>query len=361
MKKSYWFAILISIVLIAWMMSGVFTLNTSTDNKTSADKAELFKVEVEEYIAHPKQLFLTVQGQSVPNRDIMIRTQTSSPIAELLIKEGDKVAQGEIIAKLDMQDRLLELEQQQALLEANQNTLSRLEQLQQRNFQSQNELDRALTELKTAQANVARIQRDIEHTQIRAPFSGQIQAMMVEQGDFVQINTPIANLVENHPLLVEAQVAQQHIALIKEASTCQLIFANGMAREGKVTFIAPKAEQATRTFKVEIHVDNPDLMLRAGMSVEVRLPTLQVQAHYVSPALFSLDDTGNIGIKAVNEKGQVEFHSVEIAQSDSEGAWVTGLAKSVRIIITGQGFVKAGNEVEPVLKPHNVKSGKEDV
>ncbi len=361
MKKSYILSIGISILLIIWMLSGILIPNTATDEKNGSDTVDLFKVEVEEYVAQPKQLFLTVQGQSVPNRDVLLRAQTSSDIAELLIKEGDKVEKGEVIARLNMQDRQLELEQQQALLEANQNTLDRLKELQQRNFQSQNELERAYTDLKTSQTNVARIERDIQHTTIRAPFAGQIQSLMAEQGDFVQVNTPIANIVENNPLLVEAQVAQQHIGLITEGSISKLIFANGMSREGKIVFIAPKAEQATRTYKAEIQVDNEDLILRAGMSVEAKLPTLEVKAHYVSPALFSLDDSGNIGIKTVNSQGLVEFHSIDIAQTDSNGAWVRGLPDRVRIIVTGQGFVKEGNQVEAVLKPHNVVPGREDI
>mgnify|MGYP006897500177 CR=1 FL=1 len=66
-------------------------------------------------------------------------------------------------------------------------------------------------------------------------------------------------------------------------------------------------------------------------------------------------------IKTVNSKDQVEFYAIDIAQSDSYGAWVTGLPERVKIIINGHGFVKQGNTVEPVLKPHNLMSSKEDV
>ena len=76
----------------------------------------------------------------------------------------------------------------------------------------------------------------------------------------------------------------------------------------------------------------------------------EVKAHYVSPATFTLDADGRIGVKSVGSDNKVEFHQVSLLQSDNEGAWVTGLPDTVRLITTGQGFVDAGNVVTPVEK-----------
>src|SRR5690606_32345323 len=106
---------------------------------------------------------------------------------------------------------------------------------------------------------------------------------------------------------------------------------------------------STRTFRVELAVPNPDNKLPAGMTAEIRLPAGESEAHFLSPALLSLDEQGNIGVKTVDEHDVVRFHEVEIIRSASDGVWVTGLPDEVTVITVGQGFVAVGEKVEPVL------------
>jgi multidrug efflux system membrane fusion protein len=128
----------------------------------------------------------------------------------------------------------------------------------------------------------------------------------------------------------------------------QVNFANGLSRQGRIRYISPRANSSTRTFDVEIEIDNANGSLRSGISAQAQIPTKKVKAYYLSPALFSLSDSGEIGVKTVNEQDIVEFYPIELVQSDSNGTWVTGLPDSAKVIITGQGFVKAGNKVKPI-------------
>src|SRR5690606_33912163 len=97
---------------------------------------------------------------------------------------------------------------------------------------------------------------------------------------------------DNDPLLVTAQISQSDVDDIAIGSTAKVDFPNGTKSEGKVRFIASQAASATRTFRVEIEVPNPELTLRSGTSAEARIPTGTVTAHFVSPALLTLDDSG---------------------------------------------------------------------
>ena len=78
---------------------------------------------------------------------------------------------------------------------------------------------------------------------------------------------------------------------------------------------------------------------RGGMTAELMIPAETVFAHRISPSLLTLDDEGNLGVKIVNELGQVEFHLADIAMSSSEGVWIAGLPHNAMIITVGQGFV----------------------
>jgi multidrug efflux system membrane fusion protein len=68
----------------------------------------------------------------------------------------------------------------------------------------------------------------------------------------------------------------------------------------------------------------------------------------VSPSLLTLDDAGNVGLKIINDEGQVEFVVADIAMSSSNGVWLAGLPDTATIITVGQGFVSSGSLVDAV-------------
>ena len=73
-------------------------------------------------------------------------------------------------------------------------------------------------------------------------------------------------------------------------------------------------------------------------------------AQRVSPALFALDDRGEIGIRVIDENNIVHFHNVQIISDDPDGVWVTGLPNETTLITVGQEMVVAGERVDPDLQ-----------
>src|SRR5690606_41536094 len=86
----------------------------------------------------------------------------------------------------------------------------------------------------------------------------------------------------------------------------------------------------------------------AGSSATLSVQLADQNAHRLSPALLSLGEKGELGIKSVDDEGKVIFLPVEIFSFDPEGVWVGGLPEEVEIITLGAGFVKAGDLVNPV-------------
>jgi multidrug efflux system membrane fusion protein len=73
-----------------------------------------------------------------------------------------------------------------------------------------------------------------------------------------------------------------------------------------------------------------------------------VLAHRVSPSLLTLDDAGNVGVKIINDRGEVEFVAADIALSSNDGVWLAGLPETATIITVGQGYVTSGAVVDAV-------------
>jgi multidrug efflux system membrane fusion protein len=120
----------------------------------------------------------------------------------------------------------------------------------------------------------------------------------------------------------------------------------GREIQGVVSFIGKQSDPVTRTYPLEITVDNPDYSIRSGLTVSVRVGLGEVRVHQISPALFALNDQGDIGVRTLDQSNRVAFHTVRIIEDGPEGVWVTGLPASVRLITVGQEFVSAGEVVE---------------
>ena len=123
---------------------------------------------------------------------------------------------------------------------------------------------------------------------------------------------------------------------------------SGATVEGSIRHISTVADEATRTFRVELQVPNPDGVISDGMTAEIALPLSLISAHLVSPAILTLSEKGLIGVKSVDENGLVLFHPVSIVDTDKDGVWIAGLPDEVELITVGQEYVTPGEKVESV-------------
>ena len=346
MKKSYLIAIVMSVLLVIWMASGLLSSSEQdVASKQVKNEPQLILVETQMQTAQPVQLNLTVQGQVEPRRKTPIRSDLAGRITDIYVKEGDWVASNTTIFRLDPEDREIKLAKENALLLSKQQTYERAQDLVKQNLQAKSSLESDFAALKTAEANVAQIKLEISKLSITAPFDGVIDQLNVEQNGYIMANSEVAQFVDNSTLIIVVPVAQQDIHKLSIGLAANVKFATGESRMGKILFISSLASENTRTFRVEISINNQDRIIPAGISAEVDIPIHQVQGHFISPAILALDAAGQMGVKSVDDNNIVVFTPISIIQASTDGVWVKGLPNKINIITIGQGFVEAGAEV----------------
>ena len=126
---------------------------------------------------------------------------------------------------------------------------------------------------------------------------------------------------------------------------------SGARVDGTLRFIASVADPATRTFRIELQVDNPDGRIPDGVTAEIHVPLQRLSAHLVSPAILTLDDAGRLGVKTLTDEGLVGFSPVEVLETGPDGVWLDGLPPVVTFITVGQDFVQIGQKVRAVEEP----------
>lgn len=308
---------------------------------------------------------IVVNGKTAPARHVVLAAETDGRIVFIGAKRGASVDRGIVIVRLDERDRHARLAQAEATVKQREVEYQGRQKLMSESYVSEAQLQEAIAQLEAAKTELTRARLDLEYMNIRAPFDGALQARNVEEGDFVSRGDPVARFVDNRTIIVSANVSEFDARFVETGQTAQARLATGETVRGEIRYVAPVADEATRTFEVELEIDNSDGELRAGGTAELRIPAQRVLAHRVSPSLLTLDDAGNVGLKIINDNGEVEFVVADVALSTNDGIWVAGLPDTATIITVGHGFVAPGSIVNAVPESDidtavAIKSGDED-
>lgn len=349
--KPLWLASALVLGLIAWFASGALFNGDDAPapaRPATAQPVPLPTVAVVRSEARPVTRFITSQGEVTPDREVPVRAKTTGTVVELPVAKGARVEAGQLLVRLDMEDRQARLDRAQAELEQRLQDNQAASNLADKGYTAETRRREAFAQLQAARAEVAAIRQEIDHVTIEAPFAGILDRLDVEIGEYVSIEAEVARIVDNDPLVVQTRIPQHSIAAVRIGAPAEIVLVTGQTLEGTVHYISAGADRSTRTFLVEIEVPNPDGVLPSGISAEVRIPTDEVDAHFVSPAILSLSTDGVLGVKAVDDDGVVQFHPVEMVRAGTDGIWIAGLPDRLRLITTGQGFVGPGERVQAV-------------
>ena len=338
----------IVVAVTLWVASG--TLGNTEDEDTAANATApapaRSAVRVRTQSAEEVMRTIVVNGKTAPARIANISAETDGRVEYIGAERGANLERGNLIVRLDERDRSARLAQAEATVQQRVVEFEARERLKSESYVSEAQLQEAIALLEAARAELTRARLDLEYMSVRAPFSGALQSRAVEVGDFVRRGDPIASFVDNRTIIVSANLSEFDARLVDVDDLAEARLATGETVRGRIRYVAPVADEATRTFIVELEVPNEDGKLRAGGTAELFIPAEKVFAHRISPSLLTLDDAGNVGVKIVNDLGEVEFVVADIALSSNEGVWLAGLPETTTIITVGQGYVADGAAVD---------------
>jgi membrane fusion protein, multidrug efflux system len=351
-------AVLIAVAAVAWVGSGYFgglwNLSGSPESldavsvRAAPKEAEPTRVRVKTLDARPFIEEIQASGQTEAARTVEIRAETDGRVVELPVAEGRAVAEGDLLVRLDRAERDAQLAQVKARAQQRSIEFEAARTLASSGFQSQTRRAEALADLETAKADLAILEVDVARTEITAPFDGILDRRPAEIGSFVQRGDHVATIVDVNPILVVAQVSEKDVTKLQVGMPAQTRLTTGPNHIGVVSYIATVADSQTRTFRVEVEIENRERRIGEGMSAEIKVKLPPVQAHLVSPSIFRLDAEGRIGVILVQDDNVARFLRVAIIGSGEDGAYVTGLPDRAQVVTVGQELVEDGEVVTPV-------------
>src|SRR5258705_288188 len=218
---------------------------------------------------------IAATGQIEAVQSVELRPEVEGRIVDILVGEGQTVAEGGALFKVDD----AELKSQVARAEADRDmalrALERTKQLMAQNASSQADLERADAAARGAQASYDLLKTRLDRTVVRAPFAGIAGRRLVSLGTYVNSQTPLIALQSVNPQRAGFQVPERYAERLRRGQlvSFQVAALPGRNFSGEVVFVDPIVELPARTILIKALVPNPRRELASGMFIEARLAT----------------------------------------------------------------------------------------
>jgi len=286
---------------------------------------------------------LSAIGSGEAIQSVVVMPQSSGTVDEIMVTSGQKVTKGQVLARLDDEEQIIEREKAQVALQSAQEKSASY-----RNLQSFSRLDvlnaqiaeqAAKLALSTAELNLRR--RDIV-----APIDGVAGIVAVNIGDNVTTQTNVVTIDDRTAILVDFWAPERFAVAIEPGAPVEAssIARPGQVFSGKVEAIDNRIDPASRTMRIRARVENPGDVLRAGMAFNVGMRFAGERYPAVDPLAIQWDGEGSY-VWQVRDNKSVKTR-VRVVQRNPDAVLVGAeLKEGDRIVTEGLQRVREGASV----------------
>jgi multidrug efflux system membrane fusion protein len=298
-------------------------------------------------------------GSIIAVHQVSVAPEVVGRITKIMFDSGSEVKAGDPLIQLNDDPERADLANFQALANLAQLTLGRSHKLASQQFMAQQTVDQNLSQLKVAEANIARTQAVIAQKLIRAPFTGQLGVRQVDVGQYLSAGTAIVTLTDLDTLHVNFTMPEQARASLAVGQPVEFRVDAFPSRVFKaiLTTIEPQIDPATRNIKIQATLDNPGHLLLPGMFAAARVqlpsqpniltaPETAIDYTAYGESVFLLKEDGKTADGKPKYKATQTFVKTGVRR-DGKVAILSGVKVGDLLVNAGQ--VKLQNGVEVVV------------
>lgn len=388
MKKIYIVAsIVLALILIGWL---IYQRYTVPSNHTIPPANPPVAVELAPVTKKTIREVGVYTGTLLPDSQFIVAPKIAGKVEKILVNIGDEVTQGQLIASLDDDEYIQQVDQARAELDVamanieenrselnlKQREFERATALREKKIVSESVLDTTEAEYKAALAkqkvvlaqvaqkeaelNTAKVRLD--YTRIRAFWSNGgttrfVGERFVDEGAMLSANTPIVSIIDIHTLKAVIHVIERDYPRVRSGQAAIITTDAYPDRKftGTIERIAPILKEAARQARVEIMVSNSEGVLKPGMFVRAEIEYDRHEQATVVPinALTKRGGTTNVFLADEDTK-RVQLIPVQVGIINGETAEIIEPAISGKVVIVGQHLLEDGSRI---TVPTGISSG----
>jgi membrane fusion protein, multidrug efflux system len=341
---------LISIVIVSMAGVVVFLIARIPTPVQETPREEPVVVNVEVWAVDPVPQMsdmLELPAATEPSLAVSVPVEQKGRIEEVLVEEGQPVREGDPILRLDA--TLLEAEHEQARAQAefDERNYRRSLDLLERGVVNRNEVEGLEARAIVSRANLLLARTNLDRATVYSPVTGVLNDLFRERGEYVSAGDAVAQIVVVDRLKVVVKIPERDIRFLRLGMPIEVNVdaLDGARVQGRVTYISELSDEATRTTRVDVTVDNHSRRLRAGMIVRVRISRQVLRDVIMIPleAVIPLEDGRMVYVVS---EGRAQQREVALGMMrGSQVQILEGLKAGDLLIVKGHRQVGPGQGV----------------
>lgn len=287
-------------------------------------------------------------GHLHANAMVVVKSEISGRIAELLFTEGGSVKKGDLIIRFEDAEHKAAVQIAEGELEHAKSSFERISKLHEQKAASSKQLDEENARLKMAEGKLLQAKANLEKANIKAPFDGNIGIINISPGAFVQAATELVTIVDNKSVKVTFKVPEKNIHDVGAGQVVEVKVSafKEQVFTGTIEAVDAKVEQESHSIQVKGIIPNPDNLLRDGLFANVSL-IVGEKGNSMTVDESSVDRIGEIEYVWVVERGRAEKRRVLTgARENGQVEIVAGLQPGQIVVTSGQIKLSDGAKVK---------------
>ena len=315
-----------------------------------AEKADRVPVEVGSVVTGNLAPTYAATANLEAERGAKLVVEIAGEVVEILVEEGDHVAAGQVLARIDARWQSLELRQQQSLADRLKHDVDRNDRLLDKSMISREAYDQARFARDTQAAAVGLAQMAVDKTAIRAPYAGVVTRRHVKQGQWLKLQDAAFEIADFTDLKARIDVPERVAHLLAAGQPVALVAdaLPGLELSGTVERVSPVVDRATGTVGAVVAVDNSKGVLRPGLFVRLAVNYEQIADATLMPKSAVVGNGTTTHVWLVEDQ-KVKQRQVHLGvENGSMVQVVEGLSAGAVVVTVGQTGLKDGDTVQVV-------------
>jgi membrane fusion protein, multidrug efflux system len=352
MSKIRWLSVVALVLVVAFLLAkraGVFE-GTAKDSAAPSASAAPLNVSAVKLTPRTVVEMFRSTGTLLPEEEVQLTAEVAGRIVHIGFDEGQRVEKGTVLLRVDDEPvaaQLLKVTHQLSLARTQERRIKELMAIQ---AVSQEELDRASTDLMALKADSTLLAVQRDRTVIRAPFSGTMGLRSVSPGQYVTMGTVIGNLVKTVPLRLEFSVPERHVHQVRNGSEVRFTVADGTERTARVYAGQPSIDPSTRSATLRARYPNADGALVPGFFAEVNVVLSETNDALSVPTEALIPELGRAKVLVARAGKVVPTIVTTGIRMDDEIEITSGLSAGDTVITTGILQLREGMPVSITIK-----------
>jgi len=303
------------------------------------------KVEVKDF-----NHYVEVQGTVKADQTIDLHAEMGGTVTAILVKEGQKVSKGQLLATLDsdvIDNSVLQLDTQLALATT---TFERQARLWEQNIGSEIQYLQAKAQKEGLENSVKSLKAQARKMKIIAPFSGIIDQIYAKTGELTSPQKPFLKLVNLNKVYVESEVTETYLNSIKKDTKVLLNFRSiGTSIEASVSQVGNFINPSNRSFKMRIDLKNPNNELKANLLADIKINDFKANGTVIPTRLVQRDRDNKTFVYTIEPKENnhkvIKTYVTEVMNYDNQSYISDGLVPNSILVDKGARLVNNNEEV----------------